>query len=515
MAVTLVGEIVNSCDATTGFNTGGISGDDDFVEGTGALGAKVSSTTTDFYTTSLGATAPYDFSSGGGESGYHIIMWFNTKTPINSTTGLTIIVGNGTDRAKWNVLGSGFYKGGFITRVINTAADFDTISAGTWTTTGNPAQLSNITQMGGGFTTTTSIMGSFNNCQIDQITIGEGLRVDAGTVGTPNTFETVRAADEDTAFYGWWSSSNGTIIGKGKLYIGPATGSATSVFNDTAFKVAFANELVATGFYEISTRGAGTDVTWELGNISSADSSSVRWSLTVDSTTNSFDDTNSVLSGFDTLTLSANTTMTGTTFIDGTSIVQNDAILDGCTFLDANTADGVALITSDNPGDIKNCSFTFSDGHAIEIDTPGTYTLTNNTYSGYGANDTNDAVIYNNSGGAVTLNVSGGDTPTVRNGTSATTTVNSTVSFSLSNVVSGSRVYVEAIAGGTLSAGTVMISATTISTDPWNGPSVEANQPFKCVLANASTPGSEYKRISFEDNTGSGFSRRIEQTLDK
>ena len=443
MAVTLVGEIVNSCDAVTGFNAGTISGDDDFVEGTGALGVKASNTTQELYTTSLGATAPYNFAVGGAEEGYHIIMWFNTKTPIDTKAngGLAIIVGNGTSRGKWYVRPSGFYKGGFITRVVDTARNFNNIAAGTWTTTGNPAQLSNVTQMGGGFVTITSIMGSFNNVQIDQITIGEGVRADGGTIGTPNTFEVVRAADEDTAFYGWWGSSNGAIIGKGKLYIGPATGSATSVFNDTAFAVIFADEDVATGFYEIATRGAGTDVTWELASIAAANPAVARWSLTIDATTNSFSDTNGVFTGANTLTLSSNSTCTGTTFIDCSSLIQNSATLTDITVLDANTADGTAFLTSNNPALISGSSFTFSDGHAIEITTAGTYTFNGNAFNNYlGTTGTNlvsnsgstDAAIYNNSGGAVTLNITGGgDTPSVRNGAGATTTVNNNVNVDI------------------------------------------------------------------------------------
>ena len=396
MAVTLVGEVVNSCDATTGFSAGNISGDDDFVEGTGALGAKVSNTYTAFYTTSLGATAPYNYNVA--ELGWHIIMYFGAKSPLNATNGQRIIVGNGTDRGEWYVPLTGANEPKisiFVSRVIDTAADFDNIAAGTWTTTGNPTQLTNVTQMGGGLNTTVSIMGSFNNAQIDQITTGLGVRADAGTVGTPNTFETVRAQDEDTSKWGWWSSVVGAVVGKGKLYIGPATGSATSVFTDTGFKVIFADERVASDFYEINMRGAGTDVTWELGNISSADSASVRWGLTVQSDTNEFGDTNSVWTGGGTLSLNANTTITGNTIIDCTSLTQNSATLDGCTILNANTADGVAFITSNNPTNIKNCSFDFSDGHAIEITTAGTYTLDNNQFTGYGADGTNDAAIYN------------------------------------------------------------------------------------------------------------------------
>jgi len=469
MAVTLIGEIVNSCDAVTGFNLGNISGDDDFVEGTGAIGLKISATYSELYTTTLGATAPYDFSVGGGEEGYHYILWFNSKLAIPATGGFRCIMGNGTDRAEWNVDPTGFYKGGFNTRIIDPTRDFDTITTGTWTLAGNPAQLTNVTQMGGGIECTPSIMGNFNSGQLDQMTIGLGLRVDAGTIGTPNTFETVRAADEDTAYYGWWSSSNGAIISKGKLFIGPSTGSATSVFTDSAFKVIFANELVGTDFYEINTRGAGTDVTWELASISSADSTLVRWGLTVDSTTNTFSDTNGVWTGANTISLQSSAGFTGTTFIDCDKILQSGATLDGITVLAANTADGVAFIESDDPSNIRNSEFTFSDGHAIEITTTGTSTFDGNEFIGYGATGSTDAAIYNNSGGLVTLNllnVTG--VPTVRNGAGASTVAEITTTVKItaldaadSAVIEGARVLVLADTGGDLAVDTVILDDVT------------------------------------------------------
>lgn len=417
MAVTLIGEIVNSCDIETDFNQGNISGDDDFVEGTGAIGLKASSVTVEIYTSVLGLTAPYNFASGGSEFGYHIIMWFNTKTPIDATTGLTVIVGDGTNRARWNVLGSGFYKGGFITRVISTSADFNTISTGAWTLTGNPVQLNNITQMGGGFTTTTSIMGNFNNVQLDQITIGLGLRVDAGTVTTPNTFETVRVVDEDTEFYGWWSSSNGAFIGKGKLFIGPQTGTATSVFTDENFSVVFSDSLVAVGFYEINMRGTNTDVTWTLGNITAANPTNAKWNLTVDSTTKSFSVINNVWSGADILTLNANSSLVGTTIINSNSLITNGASLTEITAL--SPSDTEFVVTNDLE-EMLDCSFDSSGtGHAIQLNSLGTGQMSwRNFLSGYATNDGstgNEAIFVNVASGNLTINIIAGyDTPSIR-----------------------------------------------------------------------------------------------------
>jgi len=440
MSVTLVGTVVNSCDAITGFNQGNISTDDDFVQGTGAIGLKAPVGANEMYTTTISG-GPYNFSSGGGQFGYHIIMWFNTKTPIQATSGLRIVVGNGTSRGHWNVEPSSFYKGGFITRVTSTSANFSSIAAGTWTVGGNPAQLSSVTQVGGVFETTTSIMGNFNNIQLDQMTIGLGVRAD----GTGNSFETVRSQDEDTSFWGWWSSKAGAYIGQGKLYIGPATGSATCTFDDEGAVVIFPDVSagsVAVGFYEINVRGGSTAITWVGNFIAAENPSAARWSLTMDSTA-SLTDTNSVYAGFDTLTLNSLSLLNGVKLDGGTSIVQNDATMEGCQILNANTSGGVAQILSNNPANISNCDFTApsTGGHAIEIDSTGTYSFAGNTFTGYDSTiDSTNAAIYNNSGGLVTLNVSGASSPSYRNGTDATTVINNTVQVTLTGMQDNSEV---------------------------------------------------------------------------
>lgn len=460
MTVSLVGTIVNAADATTGFNAGNISGDDDFVEGSGAIGVKCSSALCEFYTTSISG-GPYDFSSGGGEFEFHIICWFNTKSPITASGGLRIVVGDGTNRGHWYVDKLGFYKGGFTTAVVDSARNFDNIAAGSWTVGGNPAQLSNVTQVGGALQTTVSIMGSFNNVQVDQFTIGFGVRAD----GTGNSFEAVRAQDEDTSFWGWWSSAFGAFIGKGKLFIGPASGSATCTFSDTANAVIFADERVTAGFYEINIRGAGTDVTFSLMSISAADTSIARWSLTVQSDTNSLDDTNSVFSGADELSLSANTTLTGTALIGSNHLTQNGALIDSISVLAATNGDGAAFVECDDPENIVDSTFNFSDGHALEIVVTGTYTFDGNQFVGsFGADGTNDAMIWFNPPGGtgdLTLNITGGGTtPTVRNSSSGSVTLNNAVDVTISGVTEGAAVKVIAdetvgtfTAGDTVSQG--------------------------------------------------------------
>jgi hypothetical protein len=448
MPVVLIGEVVNSGDAATGYvaDTPNISTDDDFVEGTGAVGIKASGATVELYTTAQGSTSPYDFSSTGNEFGYHVIMWFNSKTPLNTTPvtdsqpiGMTVIFGDGTSAGKWNVFPNGFYKGGFITNVIDPSKDFDNIVAGTWTVGANPGQLTAVDRSGGGFTTITTIMGNFNNVQLDQWTIGLGVRVEDGTFD----FEDVRAEDEDNNFWGWWSSKNGQIVAKGKLFIGPHTGSTATTFDSLAESVVFADERVAEGCYEIDMRGAGTDVIWELFSLTAA-TGSARWSINVSSSCNLFSDTNGVWSNGDIISLWSNSHLTGTSIISTNKFFQSGSTMDGVTVLSANTSEGEAFIVSDDISLIQNSAFEYSAGHALEIPpsvaTPVTYSFSANTFTNYLADDTSGSAIFNNSGGPVLINISNGLSPTVRNSFGSTTDVQNPVVLTLTNIVSGSEV---------------------------------------------------------------------------
>ena len=126
-------------------------------------------------------------------------------------------------------------------------------------------------------------------------------------------------------------------------------------------------------------------------------------------------------------------------FVETRGITLNGGSLSNCAI---RRSVGTAVTTND-PSNITNCAFTSAGtGHAIEITAAGTYDFTGNSFSGYGADGTTDAAIYNNSGGAVTLTLSAGDAaPTVRNGTGASTTINTpTVDITAPNLIDGTRV---------------------------------------------------------------------------
>lgn len=122
-------------------------------------------------------------------------------------------------------------------------------------------------------------------------------------------------------------------------------------------------------------------------------------------------------------------------FTNCTLVTQNASTATSCEFL--NT-----LMLSNAPGLLSNNTFTSGGtGHAIEINTPGTYNFSGNIFSGYGSTGTTNAAIYNNSGGTVTLNIiGGGSLPTYRNAAGTTTNVVASYAINLTDLKSGSEV---------------------------------------------------------------------------
>lgn len=416
--VTLLGTVANDCDdGATDF--GRNTNTEIFIQGTAAVGSKVSATTATFSTTTL-TGAPYDFSSGGTEEGDHIIMWFDA---LNAANGFGIFVSEGTDDGRWNLPLPSGYTGGFVPLIVNPATDFDVVN-GTWTTTGNPAQLNNVTGLGGFFDIAGSIMGNFDNALLDQMTIGTGLRIEDGDTAVPGTWEELQDFDEGTNQYGWLRLVNGAYVMQGKIRVGPASGNNDCKFLDADKVIVFLSAPVAQGFHEISVEEPGTGTTdFDQSGmfITAEDPSIARWSITVIDNA-SFDEANSVYRGFDVITLNSTSTLDTVTLLDGVNIIQNSATITSCSSRDAAVADGYAFIESDDLGLITSCEFTFNDDgygeHAIEITVAGEYSFTDNIFNNYWSHggdaglgaefDTTDGVGVDSSTEVITTNATHG-----------------------------------------------------------------------------------------------------------
>lgn len=287
-----------------------------------------------------------------------------------------------------------------------------------------------------------AVGGNAQNLVMDAIdSTATGLLL-TGTTGLWSDFSTADA--NSTNQYGVVRNINGVYFVRARLTLGSAT---SLVFSDTGFVIVFPDQpLVSDTFMGITIdlQNASTSVTWTNGVINS--SGTKQGDLITSSTSGSFTATGMTFSRLRQITLTSACEVSASSFASCDKLTHSGAIISECSISASTTADGEAFIVTADPSNISDCSFTFSDGHAIEITSPGTYTFSGNLFTGFGATGSNDAAIYNNSGGSVTLNISGGgNTPTYRNGAGASTTINNNVSVTLTGLVNNTEVRVYAV----------------------------------------------------------------------
>ena len=135
-------------------------------------------------------------------------------------------------------------------------------------------------------------------------------------------------------------------------------------------------------------------------------------------------------------------------FLDCTSAAVHNASVVRASIVDANTADGVAFMSTDDMGDIAHSSFIHSDGHAIELDaaTPTAQNNVGNLFSGYtNTEDSTDAAIVNTSTGAITISSSAGSdlqTNSFRNTSTGDITILNNISVTLTGMKDNTEVRV-------------------------------------------------------------------------
>jgi len=117
--------------------------------------------------------------------------------------------------------------------------------------------------------------------------------------------------------------------------------------------------------------------------------------------------------------------------------------VDGCKFILTNVAAGNRFCSTPDPSRFTNCTFVGGGGHAIRVTSTGTFSLSNNQFTGFGVDGSTGAAILNDSGGLVTINITnGGSAVTYKNGVGATTVINNTRTLELTGLIAGSRVAV-------------------------------------------------------------------------
>lgn len=403
------------------------------------------------------------FNNGSGitlGTGDHVWVWHFAATPgitqtiqnkgaaimIGTAAGTTLtaaveyhIAGNDTFGASGRV--ARCYPIDYSVRTANTSPPYRTL-------TGSPGAAPQY--FGGGIVTTATAR---TNLGIDAIRYGTGAYLTAGELiaagdGTDNpcTFAGFQAIND--------ASSNRlgilTLVGssyelQGMFAIGQDNaGTATLArFKDSNKTIVIQDTIHSSAtFNTIVIDHASTYV--DLSNINIL---SLCTNSPGDFTITSANPTVYVTGGnweyLGTITLRSNTTITSTVFRGTKQIIQNGAYISNALITQSVAT---SAILASNPNLIEGCTFRSSGtGHAIEVTTPGTYSFTDLTFEGYATTNgtTGNEVFYNNSGGAVTINASGvTGTISVRNGAGASTTVNSTVSITITGLKDNSEVRV-------------------------------------------------------------------------
>ena len=463
MAVTVTDRrtTVDAADSTTGWTGAGFgTTTTDYIEGTAAVADAINIGTGQVYYTSTGVditdTLVY-------------IMLFNNALQNSWTTGATaMLLGDGTNQIAFHIAGGDRFAFRHLNDPVNwnccvfdetqmaglSTSDYTVVSGtyANWLT-----GLTSTVDWGGHFITQSKALGGGYNVAVDVIRYGnDGLRITGGTTGARGTWSEIetedRAGQVITSFKGFGvirELQPGIFGVQCPFTFGDSGTAGDTYFEDTNVVVVYENWDIADDKYYLNVEGiSGSTNSFELFNSTIA---SAGPNVTIDC---SGGNVNTLT--FDTCVFSQlGNAISFSNNADATGHNVVDCTFDGCGQIDpgdvtfernlvTNTSastTGAVLLDADGVTNWDAISFVSGGtGHAIYITATGTYTFNNFTYSGYGSTGTTNAVVYNDSGGAVTINVNGGDTPTYRNGTSATTTVNNTVTHTLTGIVQNSEV---------------------------------------------------------------------------
>jgi hypothetical protein len=364
------------------------------------------------------------------------------------------------------------------------------------------------------------------NLVLDAIDLVYGLYVTGGTSISPAVFEDFRAFDEGNINnrYGVVSSREGILYALGQLVIGATTVSGTrtagaTIFDDANQTIVFPDGRFAAGWSGITLDLRNSSTTVDLTSITfigrgNTTTTDTRPDFFVFGTIASATISSCALTNFRNVTLTSACTVISST-IQCADLEQGSAQIEGGTRIITTSASGVATCNDPTFGTttgLNNMTFEQGgDGHALELTSTGTFGLEAIEFVDYGADTTNSAAIYNNSGGAVTLNISGGgSTPTVRNGVGASTTVVNAVTITLSNLVAGSRVYIENTTDSVVLFNEVEATTTFSDTVAYT-----ADKALLVRVRNASS-APFYKPFSTTGTlTNTGFSLVVNQVLDQ
>jgi len=479
--------LVTAADATTNFvnlagAAAGNANSETFIEGSGSVSQKISQASDGLL---------YNFGSPQDFSNNTFYIWINVSTAgklaIKSSGGITMRFCGATisDWFEVDLAGVDTYSGGFFMAAVNIEEARTIAIAGVDGLTNGTTPATNAIQyVGIQFNIATMISGNIDNCFVDAIwrlpANTPGIILTGNNASVPYTFsDIVTAADAGDTTKAWGTAflRDGVIFMNTPVRFGetgtPTAGSELD-FVSIGELVGWEDQIVPTGdFYSFdiigdgsttanfvvgSKVGTGDDAVGLQGGVITAPSNGPRFSISANnSNINNCQFLGTTLIHVDKFYIDNDLTeirsclLTDIRSITGSSVANGTAVFQKNTALDANTLDDASLFITDDLAVLKNNSFVFSDGHAIEINSAGTYSFDGNTFTNYGANDTTDAAIKNTSGGQVTINVSNANSPTVTS--TSNTTVQLVTNFTINNIIDDTEIRIHRTSDGLLIGG--------------------------------------------------------------
>lgn len=369
-------------------------------QGTNCFGCGVSNTTYSCYKT----VSSFDMSSAA----VYVWIFAAGNMDVLASGGIGIVLGDGTNRRAYYVGGS----------------DVSRFQIGAWSCFmvdgANPPALYNqelggapnfaaITQVGVHFKTLSKALGGADNCFIDYIHWGTGIRIEGGTTGDRGTFAEIAAADEaKTGAYGIVRQVQpGLFEVQGELIFGD-NGTADSYFEDEDAVIVFADNGAGNVLYNFGVSGNGTGINvFKLGEIVGAGDTakgrngcsiiSAGPSVTVDLNDSNMDEVDVYGSTFRGLGLIELSATAGDDFIGNVidncgQVTANQCRIRACSF-NGYTPDGDGALLWNATINVRNCTFVnnadvTNDPHAIEHPAQGSFNYYGMKFSG------NDYDIY-------------------------------------------------------------------------------------------------------------------------
>lgn len=246
MAVTITTDLVTLYTGDVSF--GGSSTFSGFQRfGTACNGAQLSNTTSHFFD----SVTPFDL------TGKSIYSWMNGPGSIGTFEqgGYRIVIGDSNDNVRAYYVGGsdtpGFFVRGWFCFMLNG----DNLPTLFQQISGGEPDISDITQVGVGFTTIAKATGNSPNCFYDVARVGTGITV-AGDPNDPGSFSDIAAQDElTTNAWGIFRRIDTGVYGcQGRLTFGSESQSTEFVEENTT--LFFENNTVSDNFYKLQTIGS-------------------------------------------------------------------------------------------------------------------------------------------------------------------------------------------------------------------------------------------------------------------